>query len=121
MKIVVALIDSQIRGSRVIKTRFLLFENDFKDITYDLCEGINKTCMHKFKYEHGLAVYSSDKGILNGLKPSVLNRVRNLDLRDSELEVFNLTDIRFILNCKNAFDINLTESLREYFKKKNKI
>lgn len=112
-KVLIGCINNKLGRTNTIKTRFFLLEdNNIKDVTENICCLVNSNKISSFKYDKGLANYSFGCGLSHYLQNDNLPKI---GLNNTRIEMFTLNDIKYILKCKNAFDINITEAIKEYY------
>lgn len=112
-KILIGCINNNLGRSNTIKTRFFTLDDaGLKDVTEDICCGVNAKKISNFKYNKGLANYSFGCGLSHYLQNDNLNLI---GLNGYKIEMFTLKDIKHILKCKNAFDDNIKIALNKYY------
>lgn len=114
-KYLVGCINNDMKRSNTIKTRFFLVDNNkIKDVTQELCEGSKE--ITTYKYNKGLANYPFGCGLSHYLQNNNLNKVKGLNLKDAEIMMLTLNDLKHILKVKNAFDSKIETNLLQYIK-----
>ncbi|NCI19804.1 hypothetical protein EJM73_09210 [Clostridium botulinum] len=113
---------------KTIKTRWFYLDKDnniCKDVTKELALTIdnfnrrtNNYSRIPFEYKNGLTKYSFGCGLSHYLQEDLFKDLSNLDksilsfdLTKCKLNMFCPKDIKHILKCKNAWSINIEESL----------
>lgn len=116
MKYLIGCINKSLNRSNIIKTRFfLLNNNNIEDVTEKLCEGVKDIA--PYKYNYGLANYPFGCGLSHYLQDSNLDKVNGLDLTNTKIIMFTLSDLKHILKVKNSFDTSIRKNLIEHMKR----
>lgn len=122
--------------SKIIKTRWFYMDintKQIKDVTEELYKTINKFNIRAeeirktgkyslripYGYKNGLTEYSFGCGLSHYLQEDVLKELSkdsdniSFPLSKCKISMYTPNDIKNILKCKNAFDVDIKESLIE--------
>ena len=114
MSILVGCINNKLGSSSKIRTRFFLLENNnIQDVTENICNKVNESKISNFKFDKGLANYSFGCGLSHYLNNENISQI---GFKDCTIEMLTLNDIKQLLKCKNVFDINISEAVKEFYK-----
>lgn len=122
-----------------IKTRFFYLDtntHEVRDITIELCDAIDEfnreaeeirangdySMIIPYKYKEGTAEYSFGCGLSHYLQESEFGKITHIakeiltfPLYECDLQMLVPSDIKHILECKNAFDLNIYDALVDYY------